>query len=168
MKNWLFLIFLGVAGAFIVRRFAFEGIYLATDSMAPGLPVGRHVMVNKFKVLFDKPDRGDVIMFDSPVNSHKGLVKRVIAVGGDEIEIRAKQVYVNGEKLIEPYVQHLNPDVKYVDDNIAAVRVPEGSYFVMGDNRDVSGDSRDWKNADGQWIPFLPGSEVKGLVQAHE
>jgi signal peptidase I len=167
MKNWLFLILLGVMGATIVRRYAFEGIYLASDSMSPTLPVGTHIMVNKFRIFFDKPERGDIIMFDSPVDSDKGLVKRVIAVGGDEIEIRAKTVYLNGVQLDEPYVQYLNPQTIYVGDNMPATTVPRKHFFVMGDNRDVSGDSRDWKKETGERIPFIPEYRVRGLVKGH-
>lgn len=164
MRRWLFLIALGAAGAFGVRTFVFEGIYLASNSMAPTLPEGRHVMVNKMAYAFSSPRRGDVVMFESPRDPEKGLVKRVVAVGGDRIEIRKKDVYVNGEALHEPYVQHVRADEILLGDNIPEVVVPAGHVFVLGDNRDVSGDSRDWRNAEGKWTPFLPVEKIRGRV----
>ncbi len=165
MRRLLFLILLGAAGAYAVRRFAFEGIYLASDSMAPALPTGRHIMVNKMAFVFSKPRRGDIVMFDSPQDPARGLVKRVIAVEGDRIELRNKDVVVNGNVINEPYVQHTRPDEVLAGDTRAEVTVPSGKIFVMGDNRDVSGDSRDWKDAKGAWSPFLPLDLVRGLVQ---
>ena len=165
MRRLLFLILLGAAGAYAVRRFAFEGIYLASDSMAPALPTGRHIMVNKMAFVFSTPRRGDIVMFDSPQDPARGLVKRVIAVGGDRIELRNKEVWVNGELISEPYVQHTRPDEVLAGDTRAEMTVPRGTIFVMGDNRDVSGDSRDWKNAKGEWAPFLSLDLVRGLVQ---
>ena len=164
MGRWLFLIALGAAGAFGIRHFVFEGIYLATDSMSPTLPQGRHIIVNKAAYLFSKPGRGDVILFDSPADPEKGLVKRVIAVEGDTVEIRRKRVILNGQELNEPYAQFVRPDEILVGDNRPAVQVPKGHVFVAGDNRDVSGDSRDWKAPTGEWAPFLPLSRVRGLV----
>lgn len=166
MKRFLFLALLGVSGAYVFRAFFFEGIYLASESMEPTLPMDTHVMVNKFTLFYKKPSRGDVIMFDSPVDPTRGLVKRVIAVEGDLIDIRGKKVYLNNEKLDEPYAQFLQPDIIFKGDNWPPMQVPKNSLFVMGDNRDVSGDSRDWKSNSGDPMPFLPLSLVKGMVQS--
>jgi signal peptidase I len=165
VRRWLFLIVLGAAGAYAVRRFVVEGIYVASESMAPTLPVGRHILVNKMAYDFSSPRRGDIVMFDSPVDPGRGLVKRVIALPGDHIEIRKKQVLLNGVALDEPYVQHTRPNELLQGDDEPDVVVPKDTLFVMGDNRDVSGDSRDWKDADGHWAPFLPMDKVRGLVQ---
>lgn len=165
MQRWLFLILLGAAGAYAVRRFAVEGIYLASDSMAPTLPVGRHIFVNKMAYDFSPPRRGDVIMFDSPIDPSRGLVKRVIGIPGDRIQIKKKHVFLNGMELEEPYVQHTRPDELLQGDDEPEIVVPKDELFVMGDNRDVSGDSRDWKDAEGHWAPFLPMDKVRGLVE---
>jgi signal peptidase I len=95
-----------------------------------------------------KPHRGDIIVFKYPEDPKRDFIKRVIGVGGDVIESRDKEIYVNGTKLSEPYVQHVDSDVKPRDmdrrDNFGPVTVPEGKVFVMGDNRDQSYDSRFW------------------------
>ena len=133
--------------------------------MAPTLPTGRHIMVNKMAYAFAAPRRGDIIMFDSPLDPDRGLVKRVIGISGDHIEIRKKKVILNGMELEEPYVQHTRPDELLQGDDEPEVVVPKDTVFVLGDNRDVSGDSRDWKDSEGRWIPFLPLDKVRGLVQ---
>ncbi len=161
----IYLILLGVGGAFLVRNFVFEGIYIASDSMSPTLSVGTHILVRKFLWDSYKPNRGDIIMFDSPMDRGRGLVKRVIAIEGDTIELRQKKVFLNGEPLSEPYAFFLNPREMYMGDTLASVAVPPGYLFVMGDNRDVSGDSRDWKNASGEHQPFLPASAVQAVVR---
>lgn len=166
VRRLLFLGLLGAIGAFFFRSFLFEGIYLATDSMAPTFPEGRHVFVNKAAFHFRAPRRGDVVMFVSPQEPDKGLVKRVIAVAGDTIELKQKKVYLNGALVEEPYAQFLRADVALQGDTLPPVRVPEGMVFVMGDNRDVSRDSRDWKDADGNWSPFVPVDAIRGLVRA--
>jgi signal peptidase I len=120
--------------------------------------------VNKLALHFRKPRRGEIVVFHTPQGPNKDLVKRVIAVGGDEIEIRRKRVYLNKEKLEEPYTQFVQPDTMLKGDNISPLRIPDGYLFVMGDNRDVSGDSRDWKNADGEWSPYVPLDALQGVV----
>jgi signal peptidase I len=164
LKRLLFLVALGAAGAFIVRSYFIEGIYLASDSMAPTLNTNDHVLVNKLIVHFRSPRRGEIVMFHTPQGPDKDLIKRVIAIGGDQIEIRKKQVYLNGAPLKEKYVRFLEPDIMYKGDNIPPIQIPQGYIFVMGDNRDASGDSRDWKSADGEWSPYVPLSTVKGVV----
>jgi signal peptidase I len=165
MRRWLFLLSLGVAGAYLFRTFAYEGIYIASASMEPGLPTGTHIMANKFATRMRAPKPGDVIVFESPVDASKGLVKRVIAVAGQTVEIRKKKVFVNGEPLSEPYVQYLKPDDVFIGDDLPPTIVPAGCVFVLGDNRDVSGDSRDWKDANGEHVPFLPVKKITAYVR---
>src|SRR4051812_30203210 len=116
MKRFLFLLLLGISGAYVFRTYCYEGIYVASESMEPAFPTGTHVMVNKFALLYGRPKRGDVVMFDSPIDPAKGLIKRVIAVGGDVLEIHEKKVWVNGERLDEPYVQFVKPDTLFAGD----------------------------------------------------
>jgi signal peptidase I len=155
---------LGAIGALIVRSVLFEGIYLKTDSMAPTLPQESHVFVSKLAYVFKSPERGDIVVFTTPQQPDKGLVKRVIAIAGDTLEIKAKKVILNGKELYESYAQHIHPEVRYTDDNLGPISIPEGHVFVMGDNRDVSGDSRDWKDAAGNWSPYVSIKNIQGRV----
>jgi len=164
LKRILFLAALGMGGAVVFRTFFFETIYVASDSMAPALHKGDQVIVNKFAPYFRDPRRGEVVMFDSPVEPEKGMVKRVIAIGGDRYEIRRKEVFINDQPLAEPYAQHIRADEMLEGDNIGPYIVPRGTVFVMGDNRAVSGDSRDWRNGEGKRIPYLPVDAITGFV----
>jgi signal peptidase I len=155
---------LGAAGALFVRHYVVEGIYLASDSMAPTLRTGDHVVVNKAAFLWRKPRRGEIVMIHTPQSPEKDLVKRVIGLGGDQLEIRKKKVFINGELLDEPYVRFLEPNIMYKGDNIPPIQIPAGYVFVMGDNRDASGDSRDWKTKDGEWAPYVALGAIKGHV----
>ena len=106
--------------------------------------------------LFREPARGEIVVVKSPDN--KRFVKRIIAIGGDVLEIKDKDVYLNMTKLEEPYVIHTRKDERLVDDNYGPVTVPEGHFFVMGDNRDSSDDSRNWAS------PFLARKDITGKV----
>jgi signal peptidase I len=117
-------------------------------SMLPGLKNNQYVLVNKLAYLFHVPERGDVIVFHWPVDTNKDLIKRVIGVPGDVIVIDNKTVRVNGVLLNEPYISApANPAGN-------TWVVPPNHYFVMGDNRQVSDDSRDWG--------FVPKSYIIG------
>lgn len=161
--------------ALVIRTFVIQAFKIPSGSMIPTLLVGDHILVNKFLLgtpvdipftnitLFKmpglrKPQRGDIIVFKYPEDPKRDFIKRVVGVGGDVVMSKDKAVYVNGRKLVEPYTQHVDEDIKPGQfdrrDNFGPVVVPQGSVFVMGDNRDQSYDSRFWG--------FVDGSEIKG------
>ncbi|MFI5369936.1 MAG: signal peptidase I [Candidatus Eisenbacteria bacterium] len=141
-----------------LRAFVIQAFRIPSESMMKTLLVGDFLFVNKFeygaKIPFThvrlpglrEPHRGDVIVFRSPRDPGKDLVKRCIAVGGETVEIKDKAVYVDGRRLDEPYVIHIDPVIRpgALDprDNFGPFTVPAGDFFMMGDNRDNSEDSR--------------------------
>lgn len=165
MKRWLFLIALGVGGGLLFRSFAFEGIYIASPSMEPTLPVGTHFFVDKLSFFFRNPHRGEIVELISPIETEKGLVKRVIGLPGETIAIKDKKVYINGQMLNEPYAFYKRKDEILVGDNLAEMKIPEDCYFVLGDNRDESKDSATWKDLKtGQPVYFVHQEEIKGRL----
>ncbi len=164
MKRILFLLMLGAIGAFFVRQFCIEAISVASASMEPTLPSGMTYFVNKMVYFFRAPQRGEIVVLPSPVDTKKDLIKRVIAIGGDILEINNKKVSLNGKELSESYVRHTRKDEILYDDNLGPLVVPEAFVFLMGDNRDESGDSRDWKDKDGKYIYSVPIKKIKGKV----
>lgn len=140
--GWLVLLAVGLTAALALRTFVVEPFFIPSPSMLPALRPGDRVVVDKLRYRFSEPKRGDVVVFDKPANAGgsaevKNLIKRVIAVPGDEIEARQGVVYRNGAVLSEPY---LRPGTVTTD--IARQEVPADRYWVMGDNREVSEDSR--------------------------
>jgi signal peptidase I len=159
------IIALAVAAGWAVRVCLLEGIWIASGSMEPTLPVGTHYFVNRAVYHLHPPERGDIVVFKSPIDAETGLVKRVIAVGGDQIEIRAKQVILNGTPLSEPYAVYKRAQERLVGDNLPAVKVPEHAIFVLGDNRDESEDSSVWKDPKtGERIYFVQGPSIDGRL----
>ncbi len=124
--------------AVLVRGFIIEPFLVNGPSMEPNLWTGERLFVSKLSYRFGKPQRGDIVMFKYPLNQNKDYVKRVIAVGGDTIEMRLGRVYINGHEVPEPFVRF--PGLY----DMAAQVVPEGTIFVMGDNRTNSEDSREF------------------------
>ena len=164
MMRVIYLVMLGVLGALLLRGFGFERIVVVTGSMEPTLPVGKVLYVNKFIYHFKSPARGDIVMLPSP-KEKKDLIKRVIAVGGDDLRIEMKNVILNGTPLDEPYVMHSRPNEVLDGDNMKMGRVPADHVVVMGDNRDWSGDSRDWKiEGTDIPVPFVPVVNIRGKV----
>jgi signal peptidase I len=140
--GWIVLLVVGLVAATLLRTFVVEPFYIPSPSMQPSLRPGDRVLVDKMRFRLDEPRRGDVVVFDKPPNAGgsaevKNLIKRVIAVPGDEIEARQGLVYRNGEVLAEPY---LRPGTVTTDS--PRQQVPPDRYWVMGDNREVSEDSR--------------------------
>jgi signal peptidase I len=165
LRRLLFLAGLGVAGAALLRLFAVEGIFVATGSMEPTLPVGTHLFLDKLTIRLASPDRGDIVVFRSPVAPHEDMIKRVIAVGGDRVSMDRKKVFLNGEEVVEPYVQYTRGAERLKGDSFPEETVPDGCLFLLGDNRDESNDASTWRDEEGDPIRFLPASRVRGYVR---
>jgi signal peptidase I len=140
------------------RAFVFQQSKIPTGSMRPTLLIGDYIMVNKFAyapVAEAIPLLGRLERALFPIREVQRGIKRVIALPDDEIEIRDRQVYINGEPIEEPYKVHRSPrQFTLQRANYARKRVPEGMLFCMGDNRDNSSDSREWG--------FVPRDYLKG------
>jgi signal peptidase I len=153
---------LAVAVALLVRSSVVEAFWVPSGSMLPTIQIGDHIFVNKLAYGMHLPfvdrevtqwsplHRGDVVVFTSPVDRNIDLIKRVIAVAGDTVEIRNKRLYINGAEVPDPHANFT--DTRNRDaaprDHFGPVDVPPGKFFVMGDNRDQSYDSRYWGFAD--------------------
>ena len=153
-------ILVAVVIALLIRTFVVQAFKIPSGSMKQTLQIGDHILVNKFvygvkipyirKTLIPlkKPRRGDIVVFKYPVDPNKDFIKRVVGIPGDVIEIRDKELLVNGQKVNHAYGVHTDPRILpghvRPRDNFGPVTVPEKSLFVMGDNRDESFDSRFW------------------------
>ena len=160
------IVIVTIAAVLAVRRWVAAPIYIASDSMAPTLATGHHLILDRVTYRFRPPRRGEIISFHSPVGEDHESVKRVIAVGGDTVELKLKKVYLNGEPQYESYAYYARPGEILAGDNLGPLTVPPGCLFVLGDNRDNSNDSASWKNpATGEPLYFLPLSAVTGRVR---
>lgn len=165
-------LFIALILAFFIRSFVIQAFKIPSGSMLQTLQIGDHLLVNRFiygvklplinkKIIpVSEPKFQDIIVFEFPEDRSKDFIKRVIGLPGDTIEIKDKIVYRNGEKIAEPYVQHTSAQIITTSypmeewpphgfdprarDNLGPIKVPQGKYFVMGDNRDESYDSRFW------------------------
>jgi signal peptidase I len=173
VREYFESIVIAVILALFVRTWAVQAFKIPTGSMENNLLIGDHLLVNKFvfgptmsgveKKGLPTRDirRGDVVVFKYPDEPERDFIKRVIGLPGDTLELRDKKVYINGRPLAEPYVHFLesgssSQEVTQYDrrERYGPVLVPDGQYFVMGDNRDNSQDSRYWG--------FLPRGYIKG------
>jgi signal peptidase I len=123
--------------ALLIQLFVLKPFVIPSESMEPTLDLGDRVLVNRVVYHFRQPERGDVIVFDPPVQSDEPFIKRVVAVGGDTVSVQGGKLWVNGEAQVEPYLRE--PEIL---GDFPEVTVPEGSVWAMGDNRNNSGDSR--------------------------
>jgi signal peptidase I len=123
---------------FFLVRLLTQSYHVTDNSMQPGLSSGSNVMINKLAYLFRPPQRGDVIALHLPTNTSVDLVRRVIALPGDTIHIDGDHVTVNGVVLNEPYVSMNTTPI------VNTWKIPPDQYFVLGDNRPTSEDSRFW------------------------
>jgi len=150
----------------LIRPYVAEAYRIPTESMVPTLKVGDRVLANKFIYRFTEPERGDIVVFESvDEEDDQTLIKRVVGVAGDEIEVQGGVLFVNGEEQEEPYLNEEDP----FRGSYGPTEVPEGHVFVMGDNRGNSADSRVFgplplKNLEGEaFMIFWPVSKIEAL-----
>lgn len=165
-------IIIAVILALIIRAFVVQAFKIPSGSMEDTLLIGDHLLVNKFiygpKIPFTDvrpfkirdPRQGDVIVFEYPEDPSKDFIKRIIGVPGDVVQGIDKKVYVNGKLYRNPHEIHKESDIipkeQNPRDTFGPIKVPADSYFVMGDNRDRSYDSRFWG--------FVKKEKIKGLA----
>lgn len=165
-KVWEYIKAIGTALvlALVIRAYVVQAFKIPSGSMIPTLLIGDHILVNKFvfgtklplsdkRVLsIKRPERGDVVVFKYPEDRSKDFIKRVVGVEGDVVEEKNKEIFVNGKRVNEPFIQHtdnsVHTGVMEPRDNFGPYLVPKDKLFVMGDNRDQSYDSRYWGYVD--------------------
>ena len=161
----LLLVVIALAVVLPVRLWVAEPIYIASASMEPTLPVGLHAFLDRLTLRLRAVRRGDIIVLRPPVGGAQDMVKRVIALPGETVELRAKKVFLNGQELDEPYVEHKRSQERLEGDDLGPLTVPPASLFVLGDNRDESRDSSVWRDDEGRRVYFVPERNVRGLVR---
>ena len=160
-------LFVALILALVIRTFVVQAFKIPSESMVKTLLVGDHLLASKFsygiKIPFthtyiykgEDPVKGDIIIFEYPNDPSVDYIKRIVGTPGDTIEVRNKQLFRNGEPVKESFIRFTEPDrIQPVRDNFGPVTVPADKYFVMGDNRDNSMDSRFWG--------FVPDENIVG------
>ncbi|WP_052447254.1 signal peptidase I [Clostridium polynesiense] len=148
--DWIFPIIAAIIIAYLINTFLIFKVYIPSESMKPTLNEKDQLFVTKMYNR-NKIERGDILVFYSHEIGDL-LIKRVIGLPGDKVDIKNGEVSVNGEKLEESYV-------KYPAQSTKSFEVPEGKYLFLGDNRANSNDGRMWKN------PYIDGKDIKGKAQ---
>ena len=160
VREYVEAILLAIVIAFFIRTFVIQAYKIPSGSMKPTLLIGDHILVSKFNygiklpfirstlIPIGSPKRGDIVVFIYPEDRSKDFIKRLVGLSGDTVEVRDKQILLNGQPWKETHGVHSDsliiPGAVQPRDNFGPVKVPEGSLFVMGDNRDESLDSRFW------------------------
>lgn len=156
--GWLVFIVIVVLVSAGTRAYALQTYFVPTPSMTPTLAPGDRIIVNK---LYGTVHRGDILVFKDPPSDQGGppvLVKRVVGLPGETISSKGATVYINGQPLAEPWLPALKGICTETSENIKTQTIRPGRYFMMGDCRGDSGDSRYWGT--------LPASDIIGKVDA--
>ena len=138
LRSWTRDLAVALGLAIVIMIFLYQPVKVEGTSMNPLLSDQERIFINKFVYRFEPIERGDVVVFWYPLDRSKSFIKRVVGLPGETVEIRAGHVYVNGQELLDQYVPS-----GYLDgSNYSSRRIPRDEYFVMGDHRDSSNDSR--------------------------
>ena len=138
--KWLREIVVALGISVFIVVFLYQPVKVEGTSMMPGLADQERIFIDKFAYHIEPIERGDVVVFRYPGDASKNYIKRIVGVPGDRIEIFRGAVYVNGHRLAEPYVPPQFRDQR----SMSEVTVPDNDYFVLGDHRNLSSDSRDF------------------------
>jgi len=152
MLSWFLVVFTAVMLAFLLRNFVIVNASVPTGSMRDTIPERSRIVISRLAYLFSDPQRFDVVVFTSPRDDTTLYVKRIVGMPGDTLEILGGVVHINGEAIYEDYIRGEPSPF----DNHGPFFVPEGSFFMLGDYRDISGDSRHWQE------PFVHGDTILG------
>ncbi|MFA1818737.1 signal peptidase I [Virgibacillus oceani] len=134
--EWTKAIIIALLIAFFIRSFIFATSIVEGVSMEPTLEDGERVIFNKIVYIIDEPERGDIVIIERPMINY---VKRIIGLPGETIEVNDGNLYINNEKYDQTFI---TDETKRNTGSLGPIEIPEGSYFVMGDNRAISKDSR--------------------------
>ena len=138
LRSWPRDLAVALGLAIVVMIFLYQPVKVEGTSMNPLLSDQERIFINKFVYRFEPIERGDVVVFWYPLDRSKSFIKRVVGLPGETIEIRDGHLYINGDELADQYVP-----AGYIDSsNYGPRKIPLGEYFVMGDHRDSSNDSR--------------------------
>jgi signal peptidase I len=148
LRVWTRDLLIAIGLALVIIVFLYQPVKVEGTSMAPLLSDQERIFINKFVYRFENIHRGDVVVFWYPLDRSKSFIKRVIGLPGETVDIRHGMLYVNGEPIPEPYVPPQYADIT----DFGPIRVPKDSYFVMGDHRISSNDSRVFGPVSSQFI----------------
>ena len=140
LRLWTRDFIISVMASFFIITFLYQPVKVEGTSMQPELRDQDRLFINKFVYHVEKISRDDVVVFRYPRDTTKSYIKRVIGLPGDDIRIADGSVYVNGKRINEPYVPNRYRDAR----SMAEMVIPANEYFVMGDHRSISSDSRDF------------------------
>jgi signal peptidase I len=135
---------ISVAASFLIIMFLYQPVRVEGTSMQPELRDQDRLFINKFAYHFENISRGDVVVFHYPRDPSKSYIKRIIALPGDTLDIDEGRVYVDGKRIDETYVPRRYRDTRSIPEMV----IPPNEYFVMGDHRSISSDSRDFGPVD--------------------
>lgn len=167
LTGWVLPIVIGVAIALCIRQWVVSAAFVPSSSMYPAIPNPCYILVNKLATNLRAIHRGEVVVFHFPDDPSQLYVKRVVGLPGDTVTVTNTAVYIDGKKLPEPNITQDNVR------GLGTYKVPAGHYFMMGDNRPISDDSRFWVHkyvsrsaivgeAD---VVLFPFDKMKGIMQ---
>ncbi len=140
LHSWVRDFFFSIVVSFFIILFVYQPVKVEGGSMEPGLEDQERIFINKLVYRWEKISRDDIIVFRYPRDPRKSFIKRVVAIPGDSVRISYGRLYVNGKRVEEPYVPLQFEDSRSYPETI----LPPGTYFVLGDHRSMSNDSRDF------------------------